>query len=353
VPLEIEFEPEEGPGPSWPDEPGAPGPEQLGAPPPTWWRAPRLRVLLYAAFAVSGVVVTTAFTTGFAAGQTAQRDRHIVAVRAAANNPLVIDPVPTTSGQTTAQQLATPWAGAFDREVAVTVVNHGPDPVTVVGGTLIAAQISPAAAFPAGEVLVPGVERTLRTRAHIDCVDYPVHLSPTNTAAIAATAHLDLRTADGVRHTVTLPVDPFGATIDTDVCARIQSPEVLGRPLFGTEPAPDSFSATVPVVNRAPFPLRVNLNQETSNAWVARAGLIVTTGQSVIPADTDDGQIAFDVQVTDCELARRAAGDNLGFETLVFTDARLTLNDPLARQFDAAFAAGPAADAIAQVCRGQ
>jgi hypothetical protein len=303
--------------------------------------------LLYTPLVLATAVLLAACVTGFLAGRKAPENHRTVAVHVADINPLAIDPVP--EADPTLNGAITPWSGVFDRSVALTVVNAGPDPVTIVAGTLIAPQLSPGAPLPAGEVLAPGAEKTLRTRAHFDCVDYPLHVSPTDVTATETTAQLDVRTVDGTLHRVTLLVDAFNVVIDSAVCGRIQNPQVLEPPVFGSEPFPAAFTATVPVVNRAPFPLRVNLNQQTSSVWVVRAGLIIATGESVIPARSD-GQIVFDVQVTDCGLAQRAVGQHLGFDTLVFTDDRLALNNPLAREFDQTFTADQAAAAIAQVC---
>jgi hypothetical protein len=348
VPVEIEFEPDESPEQAWPERAGAPGAEQLGGQPA--WRASVSPVRVPARLAVAGAVLAAACASGFMAGQTAQRDRHAVSVHLAASRPLVIDPVPDTSGETNAQLLATPWTGAFDRAIALRVVNDGPDPVTLLGGTLTAAQISPAVVLPAGRVLAPGAAQTLRARAHFDCVEYPQRLSATDARVTETAVHLGVRTADGAPHQVTLLVDALGTTVENDVCSRIQNPGVFGPPAFGAGSAPGSFSASVPVVNRAPFPLRVNLNQQTADSWMRRAGLIVTTGESVIPARTER-RIEFTVRVTDCALALHAAASGFRLDTLVFTDARLALNSPFARQFGQAFAAAPASGAIARVCR--
>lgn len=347
--VEIEFEPDEGAGSFWPDTAGALGAEHLGVQVP-FRRAADPRILFVARLVLAGAVLAAACVAGFLAGQRAPQDQRAVAVHIAESNALTIDPVPRPEFR--GGPLATPWTGTFDRSVALSVVNTGPDPVTILGGTIIAPQITSGGTLPTGEVLAPGAGRTLRTRAHFDCVDYPLRVSATSESATETTARLDIRTVDGASHRVTLLVDPFNISIQSSVCARVQDPQVLGPPVFSPAPWTHAFTATLPVVNRAPFPLRVNLDQQTSSVWVARAGLILVTGESVIPARSD-GRIVFDVQVTDCLLASAAASDALGFDTLVFTDARLALNNPLARQYDQTFTADVAAPAIKQVCAGQ
>ena len=347
--VEIEFEPDEGAGAFWPDVAGALGAEQLGAQAPPWRRSDP-RALFIVRLVLAGVVVAAACVTGFLAGQKAPRNQDTVAVHVADANALTIEPVPRIEAR--GGPLATPWTGTFDRSVALAVVNAGPDPVTILGGAIIAPQIASGGTLPAGEILAPGASRTLRTRAHFDCVDYPLHVSATSESVTETTARLDIRTVDGTSHRVTLLADPFNLNIQRAVCGQVQDPQVLGLPVFGPAPFPNSFTATFPVVNRAPFPLRVNLDQQTSTTWIVRAGLILVTGESVIPAG-GKSQIVFDVTVTDCLLARTAVGDALGFDTLVFTDARLALNNPLARVFGQVFTTGWAADAIDQVCAGQ
>ncbi|HEU5334019.1 MAG TPA: hypothetical protein VFU73_14670 [Actinocrinis sp.] len=348
--VEIEFEPaDEGAGPLWPDAAGALGAEQLAiqALP---WRTSDPRTLFVGRLVLAGAVLATACVTGFLAGQKAPQNQHTVAVHVADANPLTIDPVPRIEARS--GPLTTPWTGTFDRAVALSVVNTGPDPVTILGGAILAPQIASGGTLPAGEVLAPGAGQTLRTRAHFDCVDYPLHVNATSEAATETTARLDIRTVDGASHHVSLLVDPYNAGIQNAVCGRVQNPQVLGAPVVGPAPWPSAFTLTLPIANRAPFPLRVNLDQQTSTTWVVRAGLILVTGESVVPAG-GEGRIEFDVQVTDCQLARTAVGNALGFETLVFTDARLALNNPLAREFDQVFTADSAADGIDQVCAGQ
>ena len=348
--VEIEFEPDEGAGgPLWPDTVGALGAEQLGMQVPSW-RKSDPRTLFIVRLVLAGAVLAAACITGFLAGQKAPQNQHTVAVHVADANPLTIDPVPEVNPR--GAMLPAAWTGSFDRPVALAVVNSGPDPVTILGGAIIAPQIASGGTLPAGVVLAPDARRTLRTRAHFDCVDYPLHVSATSESATETTARLDIRTADGTLHRVSLLVDPFNVSIERAVCGRVQSPQVLGLPVIGPATGPSAFTATLPVVNRAPFPLRANLDQQTSTTWVMQAGLILVTGETVIPAG-GSGRIVFDVQVTDCLLARTAVGEARGFDTLVFTDARLTLNNPLAREFDQVFTADQAADGIDSVCAGQ
>lgn len=346
VPLEIEFESDGDAGPIWPDAAGALGAEHLATQPPVWGRSDA-RTLFRARLVLAVAVLVTACVSGVLAGRKAPENHHTVAVRVADVNPLTIDPVPAVEARSGSP--ATPWTGTFDRSVALTLVNSGADPVTILGGALIAPQISPSALLPAGEVVAPGATQTLRTRAHFDCVNYPLHVSATSESATETTASLDVRTLDGTVHRVSLLVDAFDIRIEQAVCAHVQNPEVLGPPVFSAADGPSSFTATLPVTNRAPFPVRVNLDQQTSTDWVLHTGLILVTGESLIPAG-GHGRIVFDVQVTDCLLARAAADQALGFDTLVFTDARLALNNPLARQFDQVFTANTAADAIDRVC---
>lgn len=347
--VEIEFEPDEGAGPFWPDTAGALGAEQL-ATQTLSWRKSDPRTVFIVRLVLAGAVLAAACVTGFLAGQKAPQNQDTVAVHIADANPLTIDPVPQVNAR--GGMLATAWTGSFDRSVALAVVNRGPDPVTILGGAIIAPQIASGGTLPAGVALAPGAGRTLHTRAHFDCVDYPLHVSATSESATETTARLDIRTVDGTSHRVSLLVDPFNISIERAVCGRVQSPQVLGLPVFGPEPWPSAFTATLPVVNRAPFPLRVNLDQQTSTTWIVQAGLILVTGETVIPAG-GSGQIVFDVQVTDCLLARTAVGEARGFDTLVFTDARLALNNPLAREFDQVFTADQAADGIDRVCAGR
>ena len=130
--LEIEFEYDDTQGGAW-SQPAEPELRQRFG---RLWNA-RLSaaspLFVQLGVALAALVLGAAATGGFLAGRTAQQDRATLLLHLAPVNPFVIDPIPVPADLSPDVRRATPWTNVFDQAVALTVINDGPDPVTVLG----------------------------------------------------------------------------------------------------------------------------------------------------------------------------------------------------------------------------
>jgi len=340
VGLEIEFEYDDTQGGAWsrPEESDVRG--RLGR---RWNERLSAGSPLFVQFgiAVAALVLGAASTAGFLAGRTAQQDRATLRLHLAPVAPFVIEPIALPADQSPAQRLATPWTDAFDRPVTLSLVNDGPDPVSLVGATLTAPQFSLLAlttgsAGPAR--IAPGGISVLRGTAHVVCGDYPGRAAydPTAPPPIATVAQLSVRTTDGAIRHETLQVDRYSDVAEQSVCERMLGPEVVGTPVYTASPTAGLYAVTVPVNNRAPFPLRAALSPAATEEWKANAGLSLETGAPATIPPHGAESVTIMVGVLDCTAAKSIAVEGYGFDTLSFTDARDSPDSLDARQQDEA-----------------
>jgi hypothetical protein len=340
VGLEIEFEYEDTQGGAWsrPEESDLRGRigrrwnERLSAGSP---------LFVQLGIAVAALVLGAASTAGFLAGRTAQQDRATLRLHLGPVDPYVIVPIPLPADQSPAQRLATPWTDTFDQPVMLTLVNDGPDPVSLLGATLTAPQfrtLTLTAGSAGSAQLAPGGISVLRGRAHIVCGDYPALTIADALAApqVATVAQISVRTADGETRRETLQVDRYSDVAEQAVCQRMLGAEVVGTPVYTASPTAGVYTVTVPVTNRAPFPLRASVSSSAIEEWQVNAGLdLKTAGPVTIPA-RGTWSLSIVVTVVDCTYAKAIAVEGYGFNTLSFTDARNSPDSLDARQQDEA-----------------
>ena len=290
--------------------------------------------------ALAALVLGAASTAGFLAGRAAQQDRATLLLHLAPVNPFVVDPIPMPADLSPDVRRATPWTNEFDQNVALTVINDGPDPVTVLGATLAAPEFRTLAltSRSAGNPrLVPGGTSVLRGRAHFVCGSYPT--APGNSAGslpLATVAQISVRTPDGVTRHETLQVDKYSDVAEQSVCQRMLGPEVVGTPTYTPSGRPGVYSVSVPVTNRASFPLRAALSASSAQDWATNAGLAIsTTGPKTIPPHAT-ATVTVSVSILSCTAAKAVAAEGFAFDTLAFTDARNSLDGLDARQQDEA-----------------
>jgi hypothetical protein len=292
-------------------------------------------LILHAGIALAAAVLGAASMAGFLHGRTAANDRGVSLLHLAPVNPFVVQPLPAPPpilAQNVEQFLATPWTDTFDQNVSLSVINDGPDPVTVLGATLSALDFQATELTPASPApTAPGAVSLLRGRAHFVCGDYPP-------GRVATVAQLSVRTADGAVRREPLVVDHDSQIAEQAVCAQMPVPEFVPSTTFAPSHESGTYIAEVTAANRAPFPLRVTLSQSGGEFWTSTGGLDVSVPNDTVIPPHGSGTVAISVTVTECSLAQEAASNDYASDTLAFSDARDAPGSPQARMTDAAFA---------------
>jgi len=179
---------------------------------------PGPRLLLAATAVAVGI-------TGFAGldfSRTAQQARSSATLNLAPADSYIIDALPAgppADGNT------------VERAILLRVLNDGPRPVTVLGGTLYSPDISVSRLVPdAGGVVRPGGVSTLRTVALVSCGG-GLHEGVDATFAevsFATVADIELRTADGQLRRVRIVVEQYNTHEAQGSCAA-PGHQVLAR----------------------------------------------------------------------------------------------------------------------------
>jgi hypothetical protein len=344
--LEIEFEDDEHPDAAWladdagSDAPGSEaatsegsraqetraeesGTEEAGT------TRPRVGALLTAPFPLSsglllqlGVLLTTfavgaSSVAGYQLGRAAPGNRSIVALHLAGGRTYQLGPAPAPRNAA--------WSDTAERSVSLTVVNDGPDPVTVVGGTASGPLVHADFALPAGGLdLAAGATATLHAAARVDCrpVFEPLFMTVDDPSSLDTVADFGVRTLDGRAHRTRLTVDPASATAVSGVCTLLGPPVGLAGTDFSGLTGSDSYTVTYHATSAAPFPLSVSTLQDSVNQWSFSGGL---TARLADPAATlpahGSANLVVDVTVTNCAAATQANDDEFGFFPLVFAEA--------------------------------
>jgi len=183
VALEIEFEDDDSADPEQPEDRAVPVSRVL---------MPRPAVMLVPAAAV---VIATA-VAGLNLGLTAEQSRSRALLHLAPDDSYSYGALPSAGSPTA--------TGSVERTILLRVLNDGPLPVTVLGGTLYAPDIAASRLVPdAGGVVRPGAVGALRAVARISCGGGAQEGADATFAEVsfATVADIELRTADGqVRH---------------------------------------------------------------------------------------------------------------------------------------------------------
>jgi hypothetical protein len=328
--LEIEFEYDDTQDGVWSPapEPGQPRRWLSRRPPPR--RPAGNPLIVQLGIALAAVVLGAASMAGFLHGRTAVTDRAVTLLHLAPVNPFVVQPLPAPPiDPPSAEQLLTmPWTNAVDRDVSLSVINDGPDPVTVLGATLSALDFPATELSPVGSApTAPGGVSPLRGRAHFVCGDYLQ-------GRTATVARLRVRTADGAIRPETLVVDDYSQIAERTVCAQMPTPQVVESTTFAPTRESVVYVADITAVNRAPFPLRMALPESAVQTWTRDGGLYLSApGDTIIPPH-GTGTLAITVKVTECPLAQQAASNGEVYDTLAFSDARDAPGAPQARMID-------------------
>ena len=302
-----------------------------------WGLRPRsgAPLLLQLGVALAAVVLGASSAAGFVAGRTAQHDRGLALLHLAAISPFTIDPLDVQTSGDAKQLLATPWTDTYRRGVTLTVVNDSPDPVTVLGATLAAPEFAATALSPRGVAAIrPGDTSVLRGSATIVCGDFPAapngsDLSP---AQLATTAQLRVRTADGLVRTERLLVDRYSDIVEQTICQKAPSPELVTATTYASTATRGSYTVTITVADRAPFPLRVAVPAAEADEWASGGGLVVQVPAPVTIPPHGSVTVRLPVSIVGCMLATEVAQGNFGFPTLTVTDARDDPGSPKSRE---------------------
>ena len=367
--LEIEFEDDEHPEGGLPaDDEGsdapdvgaaggkAPGAEETGAGEPGTTRA-RIGALIASPLPLSSGllfqvgVLLTAFVVGasavagFQLGRAAPQKRSTVALHLAGGRTYLFGPAPVPRDSA--------WSDTVERAVSLTVVNDGPDPLTVVGGKVTGPLVHADFALPAGGLdLAAGATATVHAAAKVDCraVFEPLFLTGGDPSSLDTVADFGVRTLDGQARHTRLTVDMDSAAAVSGVCTLLSPPVQLGAAQFSGLIGSVSYTVTVRASSAAPFPLSVSTLQDSINQWSASGGLTARLADptATLPAH-GSADVVVDVTVTDCSAATRANDDEFGFFPLVFTEA----DGSAKREAFAQQMALVSQTAIGQACRGR
>ena len=299
-------------------------------------------ILLQLGIVLAAIVLGAASMAGYLAGRTAAHGRAVTLLHLAPANAFTVSALPEPAAQTESpdQLLATPWTNTADRDVSLTVVNDGPEPVTLLGATVSSLDFGVTGLAPvAGTAPVaPGSVSLLRGRAHFVCGDY----SADRTATVA---NLRVQTADGAIHRETLEVDRFSEIAEQSVCARMPTPQVIRSTTFSLEQPippghvigavpnnPPIYDVKITAGNRASFPLRMALPQSAIESWAGSGRRLTAAGDAVIPPH-GTGAITISVSISDCPNAIAAASGGFAYDLLAFTDGRDAASDAQVRSF--------------------
>ena len=179
---------------------------------------PRPRPLL----AVAAVAVAAAAAAGLDFGRTAQQARASAALNLAPSDAYTIDALPFDPPAD---------RNSVERTILLRVLNDGPRPVTVLGGTLYSPDIAVSRLVPeAGGIVRPGGVSTLRTVAMVSCGGSPHEGADATFAEVsfATVADIELRTADGQVRRVRIIVEQYSTRGGPGSCA-IPGRQVLAR----------------------------------------------------------------------------------------------------------------------------
>ena len=206
--------------------------ERVGhAPARRWWNPYAAKVLPTpgprALLAVAAVAVAAAAAAGFDFGRTAQQARASAALNLAPSNAYIIDALPSDAPPSS----PLPDRSSVERTILLRVLNDGPRPVTVLGGTLYSPDIAVARLVPeAGGVVRPGGVSTLRTVAEVSCGGGPHEGADATFAEVsfATVADIELRTADGQVRRVRIIVEQYSTRGALGSCAT-PGRQVLAR----------------------------------------------------------------------------------------------------------------------------
>lgn len=297
--------------------------------------------LLQLGIVLAAITLGAASMAGYLAGRTAAHDRAVTLLHLAPANAFTVAalPAPAAQSQSPDELLAEPWTNTVDRDLSLTVVNDGPDPVTVLGATISSLDFGVTALTPAGSApTAPGGVSLLRGRARFVCGDFPADRT-------ATVANLRARTADGAIRQETLEVDRFSQIAEEAVCARLPTPQVIRSTTFSPTPqtppphvmgvpdTPTIYSVEITAGNRAPFPLRMTLPESAIETWDSGGLLLTASGDSIIPPH-GIGAITISVSIVDCPNAIAAASGGFSYDLLAFSDGRDAVVDAQARAFD-------------------
>jgi hypothetical protein len=269
----------------------------------------------HAGILVAAFVVGASTVAGFLAGRSATQDRTVIELHMTGGNAYsVAAATPSGSGQRT---------DTFVRQVSLSLVNDGPDPVTLRSGTVNGPYEHGKFGFPrTGLKIAAGAATTLRAATTIDCrgVFGALRLTNGNSSPLNTVANFEVTTADGRTGGTSLLVDLASAAVVADVCSQVPPPVRIGAPQSGPLIPPSSYRITYPIENAAPFPVRVTSLVTSVRQWMTAGGLSITAnGNSVIPAD-GDGSYVVQVSVAACATALAATDNQFGDFPLVFTD---------------------------------
>lgn len=297
----------------------------------------------HAGILAAAFVVGASTVAGFLAGQSAAHGRTVIELHMAGGNAFsAAAATPSGGGQ---------WTDTFSRRISLSLVNDGPDPVTLLSGGVSGPYEHGTFDFPrTGLKIAAGVTTTLRAATTIDCrgVFGALRLTNGNASPLNTVADFKVATSDGRTGGVSLLVDLASAAVVSDVCSQVPPPVQIGAPQTSPLIPPSSYRLTYPIANAAPFPVQITSLAASVHEWNTGGGLSVTAdGVSVIPADSD-GIYVVQVSVAACASALTATDDQFGAFPLVFTDTEGGANA------DVFVEEAPlvAHDVIAQACDG-
>jgi len=264
---------------------------------------------------VAAFVVGASTVSGFLAGRTAAQGRTVIELHMAAGNAYSMSPDTQPDGGQ--------WTDTFVRQVSLSLVNDGPDPVTLLFGAVSGPYQHGKFNLPrTGTTIAAGATATLHAATTVDCrgVFGALRLNNGNSSPLNTVANFKVATADGRTGDTSLLVDLASAEVVSDVCSHIPPPIQIGSPQPSPLIPPSSYRITYPIANAAPFPVQVTSLPASVHQWMTAGGLSISAnGDSVVPAN-GNGIYIVQVSVTTCATALAATDVQFGDFPLVFTD---------------------------------
>lgn len=317
-------------------------------------------LLVHLGIALAALALGAASTAGFLAGDEAARNRTITRLHLAPVNAFVVEALHVPPAESPAGLLAEPWTDTFDQHVSFSVINDGPDPVTVLSAQITAPQfgtvkLEPVAQYPAAAagnapnavsgaatvkpssdagnaadlaVTPPGGVATLRGMARIVCGDF-ASVDPA-----ATVARLTVRTADDKTRVQTLMVDRFSDIQEQAVCRVMPGPQVVTSVSSVPSRTPGKYTFVIDVANRAPYPLLASMPSNIVEDWQGIAGLDVQAPAPTTIPPHGSAAITIPIAIGSCQLALQALQSAYPAQAFAFTDARDGMNNPLSRESD-------------------
>jgi hypothetical protein len=215
------------------------------------------------------------------------------------------------------------WTERPRTEVAVPLVNRGPDPITLLpGATLLGVGLSASSlGADAATVLGPGQATLLRGYVTADCV----YSRPDSAAAAETSLMISARTSGGGLGVSAVALGSDGGSVRDRICAA-QSGAVAGLDLGrSADPGTRSITLSFDAISHADVPLGYTMSVAFDpGTWLGAEPKVSGPRQGMLGAGASVA-VAYSFPVTDCARAERAAADPADATATVGVDVHFSI----------------------------